>query len=26
VGGPRLSGHGRSCWRDRHGVRHCRWR
>ncbi len=26
VGGPRLSRGGRVCWRDRRGVRHCRWR
>ncbi len=28
VGGPRVSRvrHGRTCWRDRRGVRHCRWR
>jgi osmotically inducible lipoprotein OsmB len=24
VGGPRLS--RRVCWRDKRGVRHCRWR
>ncbi len=26
VGGPRISRAGRVCWRDRRGVRHCRWR
>lgn len=31
VGGPRISGRThartyRTCWRDRHGIRHCRYR
>lgn len=26
VGGPRLSRSSRSCWYDRHGRRHCRYR
>ena len=26
VGGPKVSERGKHCWRDRRGVRHCRWR
>jgi osmotically inducible lipoprotein OsmB len=26
IGGPRLTRGGRTCWRDRRGVRHCRYR
>ena len=26
VGGPRIGGSERVCWRDRHNRKHCRWR